>query len=164
MPVPGDSAVGRAVQKMAGSAAFARIGAAVFPRFDRFLHKVSGGRLLSGAGVVPSLMLNALGAKSGEVRRTPLATLPLDGAWYIVGSNFGQQKHPLWTGNLMANPDASISFRGQTYDVRARLLTKDEKAAVWPQLIALWPTYDVYVERSQRDLRVFRLDKRERQD
>lgn len=160
MAVALTSGLGRAVQKMAGSPIFAKLGPKVVPKVDRFLNKISGGRLMTSAGIVPSLMLNVRGAKSGQLRRTPLATVPLDGSWYIVGSNFGREKHPVWTANLMANPDASIGFRGKSIDVTASLLTEDEKAAVWPKLTEAWPNYDVYVERSKRDLRVFRLDPR----
>ena len=69
-------------------------------------------------------------------------------------------EHPAWTANLMANPDAEVSFKGKSTPVRAHLLTTDEKAQVWPRLVQFWPNYDVYVERSGRDLRVFRLDPR----
>ena len=155
-----DTFVGRGVEKMAGSPFFAKIGPKVVPHLDRVLHKLTGGRVLTSAAMVPSLMLSVRGAKSGQLRQTPLATMPVDGSWYVVGSNFGRDSHPLWTGNLTANPDASISFKGKKYDVRARLLDADEKQAVWPQLTQVWPNYDVYTERSGRDLRVFRLDPR----
>jgi deazaflavin-dependent oxidoreductase (nitroreductase family) len=152
--------IGRGVEKMAASPLFARLGPKIVPKVDRVLHKVSGGRLISSSAMVPSLMLNVRGAKSGQLRQTPLATVPIGDAWYIVGSNFGRETHPVWTVNLKANPDASISFKGTSYDVMATLLSADEKEAVWPQLTKIWPNYDVYVERSQRDLRVFRLDRR----
>ncbi len=155
-----NTAVGRGIEKMAGSPTFAKVGPKIVPKMDRALHRLSGGRIIMSAGMVPSLMLSVRGAKSGQIRQTPLATVPSEGSWYVVGSNFGREKHPLWTSNLMANPDASISFKGKKYDVRAHLLDADEKKAVWPQLTKTWPNYDVYVERSQRDLRVFRLDRR----
>ncbi len=154
------TAVGRQIEKVAGSPRFAKIGPKVVPKLDRFLFKVTRGRVLMSAGMVPSLMLNVRGAKTGQLRQTPLACVPDGEVWYIVGSNFGREKHPVWTTNLMKNPDASIGFRGKTYDVTASLLAEDEKAAVWPKLTEVWPNYDVYVERSKRDLRVFRLDRR----
>jgi deazaflavin-dependent oxidoreductase (nitroreductase family) len=160
MAVELTSGVGRAVQKISGTPIFARIGPKVIPRFDRLLHKVSGGRYILSGAMVPSLMLNALGAKSGLPRQTPLATVPIGDSWYVVGSNFGRNEHPLWTGNLIAHPNVSISVQGASYDVHAHLLTAEEKTAVWPELTKVWPNYDVYVERSQRDLRVFRLDRR----
>jgi deazaflavin-dependent oxidoreductase (nitroreductase family) len=155
-----NTAIGRGIEKVAGSPTFAKVGPKIVPKMDRALHKLSGGRIIMSAGMVPSLMLNVRGAKSGQLRQTPLATMPLNGSWYVVGSNFGRDNHPLWTGNLTANPDASISFKGKKYDVQAHLLDADEKLAVWPELTKVWPNYDVYTERSGRDLRVFRLDPR----
>jgi deazaflavin-dependent oxidoreductase (nitroreductase family) len=155
-----NSAVGRGIEKMAASPLFAKVGPTIVPKLDRLIHKATGGRVIMSAGMVPSLMMTVRGAKSGLPRRTPLATVPIADSWYIVGSNFGREKHPLWTVNLQANPDASISFKGATFEVMASLLSEEEKAAVWPQLVKLWPNYDVYVERSHRDLRVFRLDRR----
>ena len=152
--------VGRGVEKMAASPLFAKVGPKVVPHVDRVLHKITGGRVIMSAGMVPSLMLSVRGAKSGVLRQTPLATVPIGDSWYVVGSNFGREAHPVWTLNLKANPDATISFKGKSYEVMASLLTEEEKAAVWPELIKLWPNYDVYVERSKRDLRVFRLDRR----
>jgi deazaflavin-dependent oxidoreductase (nitroreductase family) len=148
------------VQKMAGSKTFMRVGPKVVPPLDRFLHRVTGGRVVMSSGLLPSLVLFAKGAKSGEPRTTPLATMPHDGSWYVVGSNFGREKHPAWTGNLIAHPDVEISYRGKRLPVHANLLTTEEKAEVWPRLTKFWPNYDVYVERSGRDLRVFRLDPR----
>ncbi len=158
MRVTLDSKLGKAVIKMAGSKTFMRIGPKVVPRVDRFLHKVSGGKFISSGGLLPSLVLTTTGAKSGQKRTTPLATKPDGNGWYVVGSNFGRETHPAWTANLMANPDAEVSFKGVTTRVRAHLLTAEEKAEVWPRLVEFYPNYDLYVERSGRDLRVFRLD------
>jgi deazaflavin-dependent oxidoreductase (nitroreductase family) len=147
------------VQKVAGTRGFAVLGSKIFPPIDRLVHKATGGRVVLSAGLVPSLVLTATGRKSGEPRRTPLATLPIDDDFIVVGSNFGKEQHPVWTANLLANPDATVSFRGQTIPVKARLLDAAEKQEVWPQLLRIWPTYDRYVERSGRDLRVFRLER-----
>jgi deazaflavin-dependent oxidoreductase (nitroreductase family) len=160
MPVKLDGRIGKAVVKLAGSPIFMRTGPTVVPHLDRVLHKVSGGRIITSGGMVPSLMLTATGAKSGLARTTPLATKPEGDHWYVVGSNFGRDSHPAWTANLIANPDASVSFKAKDTPVRAHLLTAEEKADVWPRLVQLWPNYDVYTQRSGRDLRVFRLDPR----
>jgi len=155
-----DSRLGKAVQKMAGSKTFMKVGPKVVPHVDRFLHKVSGGKFISSGGLLPSLVLTTTGAKTGQKRTTPLATKPDGAGWYVVGSNFGRDSHPAWTANLMKNPDAEVSFQGKTTPVRAHLLTAEEKKAAWPELTKFWPNYDVYTERSGRDLRVFRLDPR----
>lgn len=150
--------VGRVVQKVAGSHAFAPVAKHVVPRLDRVLNRITGGRFVLSSLLVPSLVLTARGAKTGEPRTTPLATLPEDGgSFLVVGSNFGQPRHPAWTGNLLKNPDAKVTVAGRTFDVTATLLEGAERADAWPRLTTVWPVYERYVEMSGRDLRVFRL-------
>ena len=148
------------VQRIAGTDAFLRVAPHFVPRLDRFVQRVTKGKVTLSGSQVPSLMLHCTGAKSGQPRDVPLACMPDGDSWYVVGSNYGQEKHPAWTANLLAHPDVAVTFRAQRTDVRARLLDPDEKAEVWPRLTAVWPMYDRYVERSGRDLRVFRLDPR----
>jgi deazaflavin-dependent oxidoreductase (nitroreductase family) len=148
------------IGRIAGSGPFAAIAPTVVPRVDRVLSRLTGGRFVVSGLLLPSLVLNHIGAKTGQSRTTPLATLPDGDSFYVVGSNFGRANHPAWTANLIAHPDVSATFRGRTVDLRAHLLTDEEKAAIWPKLTKLWPTYDTYVERSGRNLRVFRLDPR----
>jgi len=156
-PAP-DGRVGRVIQRMAGSAAFAKIAPRVVPPLDRAVHRLTGGRVMLTAGMLPAVVLTTVGRTSGQERRAPLATLPRDdGSFLVVGSNFGRAHHPAWTANLLANPEASLSYRGHDIPVTAHLLDAAEKAEVWPLLTTMWPTYDRYVERSGRDLRVFRL-------
>ena len=155
-----DSRLGKAVQKMAGSKTFMKVGPKVVPHVDRFLHKVSGGKFISSGGLLPSLVLTTTGAKTGQKRTTPLATKPEGPGGYVVGSNFGRDSHPAWTDNLMKNPDAEVSIQGKTPAVRAHLMTDEERAETWSHLVKFWPNYDVYTERSGRELRVFRLDPR----
>lgn len=150
--------VGRFVQKLAQRPAFAVVALKVAPHVDRFVNRLSGGRFVVSQLLVPVLVLTTTGAKSGLQRESPLATLVDGDVFYVVGSNFGTEKHPAWSANLLANPEASVAFRGRRYDVKAHLLDDEEKAAIWPKLLTVWPTYDSYVERSGRNLRVFRLE------
>ena len=142
---------------MAGSAWFARVAPPIITPLDRFLHRVTGGRVLTSRGLLPSLLLTTTGAKTGQPREVPLACVPDGDVIYLVGSNFGRERHPAWTGNLLKTPRARVAFDGERFDVDAELLDPEEKAAVWPKLVRVWPTYDRYVERSGRDIRVFRL-------
>ncbi|TDD68278.1 nitroreductase/quinone reductase family protein [Actinomadura rubrisoli] len=161
MPSRTQRTLGPLFQRISGAPWFSRIGPKIVPPADRLLHRLTGGRVLLGQALVPSLVLTTTGAVSGRPRRAPLACLPeKDGTWVVVGSNFGREKHPAWTGNLIKNPDAEISFRGRAVPVTARLLDDEERAEVWPRLLKVWPVYDRYVERTERQLRVFRLTPR----
>lgn len=157
-PVDVNGRAGRVVQRVAGSRAFAPVAKHVVPRLDRALNRVTGGRFVVSALIAPSLVLMSTGVKSGQPRSTPLVTLPdEDGSFLVVGSNFGQPRHPAWTANVLADPEVSVTFRGRTVPARARLLEGEERAQVWPRLTQVWPVYDRYVEMSGRELRVFRL-------
>ena len=157
MKVSHDSLMGRAVLRMAASPSFARVAPSVVPRLDRLVHRVTGGRTTMSAGMVPTVLLTTTGSRSGEPRTVPLACVPEGDDLYVVGSNYGRARHPAWSTNLIATPRARASFAGRAYDVDAHLLTADEKAEAWPRLVHAWPAYQTYVERSGRDLRVFRL-------
>ena len=152
-----DGPVGRAMQQMATSSWFRKVGPKVVPPMDRVLNRVTGGRVVVSSLLVPSMVLTTTGRKSGEPRTCPLACMPDGDGWYVVGSNFGREHHPAWTGNLVADPRATVTYRGATVQVEATLLDDAAKAEVWPRLVALWPAYDTYVEVSGRNIRVFRL-------
>mgnify|MGYP003408697976 FL=1 len=150
----------------AATAAFMRsparlvIGPLITP-IDRALFHVSGGRLKLSAPMIPSLMLFTTGAKSGLRRESPLMCFTRDdGTWFIVGSNFGLEKHPAWSSNLIANPDAEIHYRRQLVPVRATLLQEAEAEAMWPELEEQWPHYRDYEKTARRDIRIFHLVRR----
>jgi len=148
-------------QRLASAPWFAKIGPRVVPPLDRVLHRLSGGRILLPRIVLPSIVLTTTGRRSGLPRETPLICLPEDdGSFVVVGSNFGRDSHPAWTVNLLAEPKAEVRYAGRRIPVMAKLLDDTERAEVWPRLIGVWSVYDTYVERaerSERELRVFRL-------
>jgi deazaflavin-dependent oxidoreductase (nitroreductase family) len=145
-------------RRLASAPWFARIGPRVVPPLDRALHRISGGRLLLPQLVLPSMVLTTTGSRTGLPRQTPLICMPEDdGSFVIVGSNFGRDGHPAWTGNLLRQAKAEVSYRGRTIPVTAELLEGADRAEVWPRLIQVWSVYDTYVERAGRKLRVFRL-------
>lgn len=150
--------VGRLARRMATSRWFRRIGPRIVPPLDRLVSKLTGGRVLLGSALLPMLVLHTTGRRSGEPRTTPLACLPSDEGFYVVGSNFGRESHPAWTYNLIAHPRAEVEFRGERIPVRAHLLDHEERREIWPRLTDLWPAYDDYVgSAGGRELRVFRL-------
>lgn len=157
-PVKLDGRLGRLVQRAAQTSAFEPVALRVAPVLDTAISKLTRGRYTMTSLIVPTLVLTTAGAKTGQPRTNPLACLPDgDGVFYVVGSNFGTEKHPAWTANLIATPKATVVYAGQTIAVEARLLTDEEKADVWPRLTKMWPTYDTYVTKTDRNLRVFRL-------
>jgi len=138
---------------------FRRLGRRVVPGVDRALHRLTGGRAQLGSLAVPMLVLTVRGRRSGEPRQTSLAYVPDGDDCLVVGSNWGQDRHPVWTSNLLAADRATVNIRGQEFAVRPVLLEGDARDAVWPHLLDVWPVYADYEELSGRTLRVFRLQR-----
>ncbi|MFD9790476.1 nitroreductase family deazaflavin-dependent oxidoreductase [Streptomyces sp. NPDC059070] len=152
----------RLVRGVSATRAFAKVAPHFVPALDRAVHRLTRGRVLPSARMLPGVVLTARGARSGAERTTPLACVPEEGGtWLLVGSNFGRPGHPAWTGNLLAHPEARISLRGRDVPVRARLLTGEERAAAWRAALEFWPPYAAYQARIEREIRLFRLERRE---
>ncbi|MBO0842023.1 MAG: nitroreductase family deazaflavin-dependent oxidoreductase [Nocardioides sp.] len=150
----------RIVHAISSTRWFGRVGPYVFPHLDRVVHRATGGKLLVSSLVQPGLVLTSTGARSGLPRESPLASLADEKGWLVVGSNFGQDGHPAWTYNLIAHPDATISWQGEDVPVTARLLEGAERKEAWAELLAFYPPYAVYASRVDREIRLFRLVRR----
>lgn len=151
------------MQKVSSTRGFARVAPHVVPVLDRAVHRLTRGKVLLSAHMLPGAVLTSTGARSGQARRTPLACLPEAGGqhtWLLIGSNFGRAGHPAWTHNLLAHPDAEISWKGEDVAVHAVLLRGAERAAAWQYALACWPPYATYQDRVEREIRIFRLLRR----
>lgn len=151
----------RLIQKVSSTRAFAKIAPHFIPAMDRTVHRLTRGRVLLSAQMLPGVILTARGAKSGLPRVTPLACMPEDsGDWLLIGSNFGRPGHPSWTANLLKNPDAEVSRKGEDIQVHARLLEGEEREEAWRAALKFWPPYATYQSRVDRQIRLFRLSRR----
>jgi deazaflavin-dependent oxidoreductase (nitroreductase family) len=138
---------------------FATAGRLLMP-LDRRLIRLTRGRLsVTGWRTAPpTLLLTTRGRTSGRLRERPLLYARDGDAYVVIGSNWGQAGHPAWSGNLLADPAATVTVAGETTAVRAALLEGAERDRVWPQLLRVWPAYRDYDARSGRTLRIFRLE------
>lgn len=129
-------------------------------RVDRHLLKWSNGRVGIFVGQTVGLLF-VRGAKSGELRETPLLYTPDDDRFLLVASNAGSPRHPAWYHNLRANPEVEFLPRGGPKGrYRARLLEGDEREEAWLKVNDLYEGYDVYQERAGgRLIPVFALER-----
>lgn len=103
---------------------------------------------------VPTLLLTTTGRLSGEPRTTPLI-YGRDGDRYIVvASRGGAPAHPKWYDNLVAEPDVEIQVMADRFPATARTATAAEKPALWKTMTAIWPAYDEYQARTEREIPV----------
>lgn len=137
---------------------FRAIGPVLLPPVEWLLARLTGGRVQLSGLLVPSLVLHTVGAKSGEPRNTYLMyTADGHGRAIVAGTTFAQARHPGWTYNLLAHPDAAITVRGRRMPVRASLIGDEGRDEAWARIEAQWPGYRGYERDSGRVVRLFRL-------
>jgi deazaflavin-dependent oxidoreductase (nitroreductase family) len=128
-------------------------------KFMNLTHKallrVTGGRWPTTLSGMPGVELHTVGAKTGRRRSTMLAS-PLhdENRVVLVASKGGDDRHPQWYRNLCANPDVELTLGGRTREMRARTASPEEKAGLWPDIVAAYKGYAEYQRRAHRDIPV----------
>lgn len=135
-----------------------RIGSAVikvWSRLNTWVYRVSGGRIGGRfPGGAPVLLLTTIGRKSGRPQTAPLLYLADGDTYVVVASKGGMSHHPLWFKNLEANPRVEIEVGSRKIPATARRATAAQKAALWPGLVTMYPSYADYQARTTRDIPV----------
>lgn len=109
------------------------------------------GYLWNGA---PILLLTTTGRKSGQSRTSALIFGRDGDDLLLVASQGGAPTHPNWYHNLYANPEVEVQVQGDVFAATARTATDDEKARLWSIMTEVWPNYDAYQERTDRQIPV----------
>jgi deazaflavin-dependent oxidoreductase (nitroreductase family) len=152
-----DSAVARFASRFAATRFGSWAVRSLMPLDRKLLVRSNGRRTVLGPIGAPMLLLETTGRKSGQPRLSPLLFARDGGSVVVVGSNFGQEHHPAWTGNLLAHPDAVVVAGGERIPVTATLLEGDEAETAYQQMVDITAVYASYRDRTDREIRVFRL-------
>ena len=120
----------------------------------RTILKLSGGRFGWEASNMPVLELTTTGRKSGQPR-TVMLTSPLQegSTVVIVASRGGDDQNPAWFLNLRDNPQVEVSLKGAPKQpMTARVATPEERARMWPKIVADHKNYGGYQKRTEREI------------
>lgn len=105
------------------------------------------------------IVLWTIGAKSGNVRKTPLVRVTDgEGRYAVIGSQGGAPTNPNWVHNLRANPVARLQDGADVHDLAVREVDGDEKATWWRRAVEVWPGYDDYQAATDRRIPLFVLE------
>jgi deazaflavin-dependent oxidoreductase (nitroreductase family) len=125
-------------------------------RLNVMVFRLSRGRLMNRfVGGYPVCIVTATGAKSGKTRRIALIHLPYGDSKLLVASQGGMDTNPVWYHNLVAHPVIQIMVAGEERTYQARRVGDEEKAELWPHLLSLYPDFDEYQARTDRNIPVF---------
>jgi deazaflavin-dependent oxidoreductase (nitroreductase family) len=130
-----------------------------YTRLNVWVYKKTSGRLMRNfPGGYPICIVGMKGKKSGKRREIALIHLPWGDKKLLVASQGGMENHPLWYFNICANPQIDIMVCGDTQSYLAELASPEQKRELWPHLLSLYPDFDSYQARTDRDIPVFICD------
>ena len=105
------------------------------------------------------LVLTTKGAKSKEVRETPLV-YSRDGDHYvIIASKGGAPTHPSWYHNLVTHPEVTIETGGAKFNARAHVAQGDEYERLYLQHADINPGFHDYRKKTSRKIPVIVLER-----
>jgi deazaflavin-dependent oxidoreductase (nitroreductase family) len=85
--------------------------------------RADGGR--SDGGGMPLVLLHTTGSVSGRLHLKPVCVRE-DGADLIVaGTAGGQPRHPQWYTNLVAHPEITVEYLGETFTASATTVSNN---------------------------------------
>src|SRR6202012_6046756 len=113
------------------------------------------GTLLRG---VPLVVLTSVGASTGKLRKHPVMRVEHEGTYAAVASKGGAPKNPAWVANLRKKPLVEVQDGTAHGDYYAREATAEEHAAWWPRAVEVWPDYDAYQAKTDRQIPIFLLE------
>ena len=111
-------------------------------------------------GTMTLCVLTTTGRKSGAERRNPLACFPHADGLIVIASAGGSDEDPAWYSNLVANPDVRVETDGVDRPMTARTASEQEKAQIWPGIVAKAKNFGDYQAKTSRSIPVVILEPR----
>lgn len=122
--------------------------------------RANGGKVVA-FGDAPVVILNTIGAKSGQIRPTPLVALVDDSGMYVFASKAGAPTNPAWYHNLVANPEITVEYGTESFDALVEEMPEGEGQAKLAEQAALMPQFGEYIESAApRVIPAFRISRR----
>ena len=109
---------------------------------------------------VPTLILTTTGRRSGEPRSTPLIFGEDGDDLVVVASKGGAPEDPGWYRNLSKHPEVEVQVEGDRFGARARTAEGEERERLWRLMAEIWPAYDDYAAKTDREIPVVVLERR----
>jgi deazaflavin-dependent oxidoreductase (nitroreductase family) len=129
------------------------------PEHVRVYRETDGARGYHWRGTT-ILLLTTKGRSSGEERTTPLIHRTDADRWIVIASKGGAPDHPAWYRNLQSDPEATIQVEADVVPVVATTAAGEERSRLWSLMTEVWPAYDEYQAKTDREIPVVVLSRR----
>ena len=113
------------------------------------------GTTMRGMAVI---VVTSRGARSGKLRKNPVMRVEHDGVYAAVASKGGAPEHPVWYYNLLAEPLVEVQDGPRKQDMRARVVTGEERSVWWERAVEAFPDYADYQRKTDREIPVLVLE------
>src|SRR6266511_2917033 len=90
--------------------------------------------------------------RNGQQHSTPLIFRQHGDDYLVVASKGGSDEPPAWYLNLQADRDVQVQVKGDRFAAKARPATPQEKPELWRYMTEVWPDYDAYQKRTDREI------------
>ena len=106
--------------------------------------RASGGKVAQ-FGDAPIVVLHTIGARSGQLRETPLVALVEGDDLYVFASKAGATTHPDWYHNLKSTPDITVEFETESFSARVEEIPEADGQAKLRAQAELMPQFGEYI-------------------
>jgi deazaflavin-dependent oxidoreductase (nitroreductase family) len=121
--------------------------------------RANNGQVTGMFAGAPLMLLTTTGAKSGQPRTMPLVHTRDGDNLVVIASKGGAPTNPDWYHNLKANPEATVELPGETFTVRAREATGEERDRLYAAQAAVMPNFAEYQTQTTRQIPLFVLER-----
>jgi deazaflavin-dependent oxidoreductase (nitroreductase family) len=107
----------------------------------------------------PLLLLTTTGARSGQLRTTPMMYIPDGDRLLIIASNAGAPTHPDWYRNLVAHPQVTVEVGPDTFDAIATVTEGEARQQLWTRVTEQYPFFIDHQAKVTRQIPVIVLER-----
>ncbi len=103
------------------------------------------------------LLLHTTGAKSGQPRVNPVATIKDGQSYIIIASKGGAPTNPDWYYNLVAHPQVTVEVGTEEFQAQAAFASEPQRTELFDKMAAAYPAFDEYRQKTSRQIPVISL-------
>jgi deazaflavin-dependent oxidoreductase (nitroreductase family) len=121
--------------------------------------RANGGKVGGYFANTQMLLLTMKGAKSGNMRTTPLAYTKDGDKYVIAASKGGADTHPEWYHNLKAHPNVTVEVGTEKFEAKAHEAQEPERSRLYAAHADVMPGFAEYEKKTKRKIPVFVLER-----
>ena len=114
------------------------------------VYRASKGKVAGRMGGHSVCLLTTTGRRSGQSRTVPLMSFPQAGELVVIASNGGSDRYPAWYHNIKEHPEVTVQIGEKVQKMTAREGTPQERAEIWPRVVAQAKNFGQYEKKTSR--------------